>query len=128
MGVASDSYFERVLLSILYMFKPSRRPMREPPPLGTSLAPLKTSTTTTTTTTNNQHNIINNNTNSNNNNDNNNMNNNTNDNNNNNNNNHNTDTTNHVNRCSARLDLRARRGITNIYIYIYIYLFRTQAG
>ena len=34
MGVVSNSWFDYVLLSILYMFKPSFRPMFKPPSLG----------------------------------------------------------------------------------------------
>ena len=40
-GVVSDNWFDRVLLSILYMFKPSHRPMLKPPSLGTPQLPLK---------------------------------------------------------------------------------------
>ena len=34
MGVASNSWFDTCLLSTLYMFKPSCRPMFKPPSLG----------------------------------------------------------------------------------------------
>ena len=41
MGVASSSWFDRVLLSILHMSEPSCRPMFKPPSSGPPLAPLK---------------------------------------------------------------------------------------
>ena len=34
LGVVSNNWFDGVLLSILYMFQPSRRLMLTPPPLG----------------------------------------------------------------------------------------------
>ena len=39
LGVVSNSCFDRVLLPILYMFRPSRRPMFEPPSLGPLSSP-----------------------------------------------------------------------------------------
>ena len=41
-GVASNKWFDRVLLSILYMFRTSRRPMFKPPSLGPPELPSKT--------------------------------------------------------------------------------------
>ena len=41
MGVVSNKWLDRVLLSILCMFKPSRRPMFKPPSLGPPSGPLK---------------------------------------------------------------------------------------
>ena len=41
MGVVRNSLFGRVLLSILYMFKPSCRPMFRPPSLGPPQFPLQ---------------------------------------------------------------------------------------
>ena len=40
MGVVSNNCFDRVLLSILHIFKPSCRPVFEPPILGTPSVPL----------------------------------------------------------------------------------------
>ena len=34
MGVGSNNWFDRVLLSVLYMLKPSCPPMFQPPSLG----------------------------------------------------------------------------------------------
>ena len=44
MGVVSNNWFDRVLLPILHMFKPSCRPMLKTPFLGTPLVPLKACT------------------------------------------------------------------------------------
>ena len=41
MGVVSSNRFDCILLSILYMFKPSCRPMLKPPSLGPPEFPLK---------------------------------------------------------------------------------------
>ena len=41
MGVASNSWFDRVVLSTLYMFKPSCRPILKPPSLGPPYFPLQ---------------------------------------------------------------------------------------
>ena len=41
MGVVSNSCLDRVLLSILYIFKPSCSPMLKPPSLGPPLVHLR---------------------------------------------------------------------------------------
>ena len=40
-GVVSNSWFDIVLFSLLYMFKPSRRPTFKPPSLGPPSLPSK---------------------------------------------------------------------------------------
>ena len=46
MGVASNSWFDRALLLIVYTLKPSCWPMLEPPSLGPPEFPLKLSSAT----------------------------------------------------------------------------------